>query len=157
MKLKKKKKSVRMRGTRLHGYAMKKHKGKGNRGGVGMSGTGKRADQKKTLVNKLYGNKYFGKMGITSKKTQKKKTFVINLEKIEKEFRKEIISGKEINFEKYKILGEGEISSKVLIRASSASKSAIQKVKKAGGDIILKKKPEKVSKKQSEKERSVKE
>lgn len=139
MKLKKKKKSVRMRGTRLHGHAMKKHKGKGNRGGVGLSGTGKRADQKKTLVNKLYGKKYFGKSGITSRKTQKIKTPTLNVSEIEQKFK----GKKEINLKKYKILGTGDINLAVTINAKAASKSAIEKVKKAGGKIIL---PEKSKK-----------
>jgi len=47
MKLKKRNKRSRIRGTRTCGWAMKKHKGSGNRGGKGMSGTGKRADQRK--------------------------------------------------------------------------------------------------------------
>jgi len=137
MKLVKRKKFSRMRGTRTHGWAMKKHKGKGNRGGVGMSGTGKRADQKKTLINKLYKNKYFGKSGITSRKTQKIKKYTINLQDIEKKFPNQ----KEISLEKYKILGQGEINSKLIIKAGSASKSAIEKIKKLGGNIIL---PEKL-------------
>ena len=62
MKLKKRKKSRKFRGERLHGKAAKKHKGKGNIGGKGMSGTGKRADQKKTLIRNLAYD-YFGSKG----------------------------------------------------------------------------------------------
>ena len=119
MKLKKKKKSKRMRGLRTHGHSAKLNKGKGSHGGKGMAGTGKRADQKKTLVTKLYGNKYFGKQGITSRKTAKKRTNVINLEDIGKKF-----SAGEINLEKYKILGEGEIKGKVRVRLTKESVSA---------------------------------
>ena len=121
-----------MRGLRTHGHSAKLNKGKGSHGGKGMAGTGKRADQKKTLVTKLYGNKYFGKQGITSRKTAKKRTNVINLEDIGKKF-----SAGEINLEKYKILGEGEIKGKYIIKAKAASKSAIEKIEKAGGKIIL--------------------
>lgn len=101
-----------------------------------MAGTGKRADQKKTLVIKLYGNKYFGKQGITSKKTAKKKVKIINLSELAK-FKP---GEKEIDLSEYKILGEGEVKGKYIIKAKAASASAIEKVKKAGGEIILKEK-----------------
>ena len=87
IKIKKRKKSSRMRGRGqgTHGWgARKKHKKSGHRGGKGLSGTGKRADHKKTLVTKLYGSGYFGKKGITSKRTQKDKRDRINLGEIEK-------------------------------------------------------------------------
>ena len=47
----------------------------------------------------------------------------------------------EINLSTYKILGDGEIKSKMLIKAKEASKSAFEKAKKAGGEIITEKKP----------------
>lgn len=135
MKLKKKKKAVRMRGTRTHGWAMKKHKGSGNRGGKGMAGTGKRADHRKTWVIR-YRFPYFGKQGFTSKSTKKKINKVINLIQIQNNYKPG-----EIDLSEYKILGEGEVKGKFIIRASSASASAIEKVEKAGGKIeIVKKK-----------------
>lgn len=120
--------------------ARKKHKKKGHKGGVGMSGTGKRGDQKKTLVLKLYGNAYFGKQGVTSRKTERDTRKRINLGTIQKNI--ESYGKKEgdkwiVNLEKYKILGEGEIKDKLIIHAMGASESAIEKVKKAGGEIIL--------------------
>jgi len=133
MKLKKRKKSSRTK-SRTHGHSAKLNKGSGSRGGKGMAGSGKRGDQKKTLVIKLYGNKYFGKQGITSKKTAKKKVKIINLREIEEKFQ---AGEKEINLSGYKILGEGEIKGKFIIKARAASASAIEKIKKAGGDIII--------------------
>lgn len=124
-----------MRGIRTHGHSAKLNKGKGSRGGKGMSGSGKRADQKKTLVLKKYGKKYFGKQGVTSKKAEKKKEGVINIDDIEKKY-----TEKEISLLDYKILGKGEIKRKITIKAKAASKSAIDKVKKAGGNIIIIKK-----------------
>lgn len=144
---KKRKKSSRMHGKGMGthgGGARKKRKGSGHRGGKGMAGTGKRADHKKTLVTKLYGNKYFGKQGITSKGTKRDKTkkinlqdIIINLEKYGKKTKK----GFEINLKNYKILGSSKIlpKEKLIIHAGDASKSAINKVKKSGGDIILNK------------------
>lgn len=143
MKVKKRKKVSRMhgKGTGSHGWGFRKsHRKSGHRGGKGMSGTGKRSDQKKTLVIKLYGNKYFGKQGITSKKTERDKRKRINLETIEKNlesYGKKSGDKWEINLSNYKILGKGEVKNKLIIRAKEASKSAIEKVEKVGGEIIF--------------------
>ena len=144
MKTHKKKKSVKMHGMNMGthgGGARKKRKGSGHRGGKGMSGSGKRADHKKTLVIKLYGNKYFGKQGITSRGTKRDTRQRINLQQIEMNLEKYGKKGKdgwEINLKNYKILGIGEVKSKLIITAKEASSSAIEKVKKKGGEILLK-------------------
>jgi len=146
MKLKKRKKVSRMhgRGRGSHGWGeRKKHKKKGHRGGKGMAGTGKRADQKKTLITKLYGHSYFGKKGITSKSTKKDKRKRINIQEIQvklEKYGKKSGDKWEINLKDHKILGEGEIKEKLIIKAKGASKSAIDKIKKAGGGIIIEKK-----------------
>jgi large subunit ribosomal protein L15 len=139
----KRRKVSRMHGRKMgtHGWgARKKHKKSGHRGGTGMAGTGKRGDTKTTLITKLFGHDYFGKQGITSRKTKRDTRQRINLQQIEKnleKYGKKTAKGWEINLEKYKILGEGEIKEKLIIKALEASESAIKKVKKAGGDIIL--------------------
>ena len=144
MKTKKRTKSSRMSGQNMgtHGRgARKKAQGSGHRGGKGMSGSGKRADHKKTLITKLYGHKYFGKQGITSKGTKKDKTDKINIEEIGMNLEKygqKKGDAWEINLKNYKILGTGEVQNKLIITAKSASKSAIEKVKKMGGEIIVK-------------------
>ncbi|MBU2504152.1 MAG: uL15 family ribosomal protein [Nanoarchaeota archaeon] len=158
-KTKKKKKSINMRGKSMgtHGWgARKKHKKSGHHGGSGMAGTGKRADQKKTLITKLYGHGYFGKQGITSKKVHKEKEKRINLSEIETNIEK---YGKKtprtpagtwnVELKSYKILA-GEVGlknykvkNKLVITARSASKSAIEKVKKAGGEIKVARTPKK--------------
>ena len=138
MKTKKRKKSSRMhgRGRGTHGGgARKKRKGKGHKGGKGMSGSGKRADHKKTKITKLYGHTYFGKKGITSRRTKKDKRNRINLRDIQNKYK-----AGEIDLRNYKILGSGEVNDKFIIRAKEASKSAIEKIKKSGGEIILEKK-----------------
>jgi len=149
MKTKKRKKSSRMHGMNMGthgGGARKKRKGSGHRGGKGMSGSGKRADHKKTLVIKLYGNKYFGKQGITSKGTERDTRNRINLQQIEMNLEKYGKKGKEgweIDLKDYKILGKGEVKKKLFIKAKQASKSTIEKIEKAGGEIILPKKEKK--------------
>ena len=146
IKTKKRKKSSRMhgRGMGTHGGgARKKRKGSGHRGGKGMSGSGKRADHKKTLVLKKFGHKYFGKQGITSRGTKRDKRQRINLEQIEKNIKKYQNEKGEIVLKDYKILGKGEVKNKLIIIAKEASKSALEKVKEKGGEIVLGKKKEK--------------
>jgi len=149
MKTKKRTKSSRMSGRNMgtHGRgARKKAQGSGHRGGKGMSGSGKRADHKKTLVTKLYGNKYFGKQGVTSRGTKKDKTDKINLQQIElnlEKYGKKNGDAWEINLKNHKILGTGGVKNKLVIKALGASKSAIEKVKEKGGEIIFKSQTEK--------------
>jgi len=147
----KRRKVSRMHGRKMgtHGWgARKKHKKSGHRGGTGMAGTGKRGDQKTTLITKLYGHDYFGKQGITSRKTKRDTKQRINIQQIEKnleKYGKKTTKGWEINLQNYKILGEGEIKEKLIIKALEASESALKKIKKAGGEIIL---PEKKNSKE---------
>jgi len=153
IKTHKRRKVSRMHGRKMgtHGWgARKKHKKSGHRGGTGMAGTGKRADTKTTLITKLFGHDYFGKQGITSRGTKRDTRQRINIQQIEKnleKYGKKTAKGWEINLEKYKILGEGDIKEKLIIKARGASESAIKKVNKAGGEIILpSKKEEKIEK-----------
>jgi large subunit ribosomal protein L15 len=129
MKLKKRKKFGRARGTRLCGWAAKKHKGSGNRGGKGMSGSGKRGDQRKSFVIK-YLFPYFGKRGFTSRPTAKKISNVMNIHELAR------YKEGEVRLEKYKILGQGELKGKYIVKAKSFSKKAREKIEKAGGQAI---------------------
>lgn len=156
-KTKKRKKSGRQRGENTYGHgSRKKWRSSGEQGGHGMSGTGKRADHKKSLIIKLYGNKYFGKQGITSKGTRRKKLLVINLRQIIEKF-----PGKtNIDLKKYKILGDGELKIKLTITARGFTKSAKEKIEKAGGKIIIsetRKKPEENKKEVEKNKQEVKE
>ena len=132
-----------------HGTGCRKNKrGSGQRGGKGMAGTGKRADQKKTLILKKYGHSYFGKQGVTSRGTEKDKRKRINIYSIEmnlenlikKGIAKKTAKGTEINLEKYKLLGNGEVKNKLIITVKEAAKSAVEKIEKAGGKVIIKNK-----------------
>ncbi len=137
MKTKKRNKKSRIRGERTCGFGFRqKKKGHGNKGGHGMAGSGKRADHKKQkaldIAKKAGAKDYFGKKGFTSRKTEKKKEDKINLKDIVVKFKNK----KEIDLAGYKILGEGE-GFKGIVKASSASKNAIEKMKKKGGEIII--------------------
>lgn len=142
MRVKKRRKSVRYRGSQTAKRGKKKKtRGSGNQGGVGMAGTGKRADQKKTLVIKMTGgNNYFGKDKVLRRGNVPAKPDVINLSEISKQ-----IPNKEgiIDLSGYKILGDGEVKGKLKIKASKASASAIEKIKKSGSEITLDKNEEK--------------
>lgn len=145
MAFNKRKKNTRQRGSKTHGWgAMKKHRGKGHQGGAGMAGTGKRADTKKPSIWK--DKHYFGKHGFVSK-TPKVKINPVNVSYIEQHMGKFVSSGlakkeqdsyslelKKIGFNK--LLGDGKISMKLRVTAPYASKTAIEKVKEAGGEII---------------------
>jgi len=145
----------RKKSTRYHGRKMgtcgkgsrTRARKSGTKGGVGMAGSGKRADQKKTLITKIFGNAYFGKQGFTSRGTERDKRKRVNLFSIEsnienyikKGIAKKSGNGFEIDLSGFKILGEGEVKNKMIIKALEASASAIEKVEKAGGKIELKK------------------
>lgn len=128
----------RRKSGRRHGYqtafrgAKERTRGSGNRGGKGMAGTGKRGDQKKTLILNM-SEAYFGKSRTLRRGNHPDKLQVINLDSISKKYHDE----KEIKLPGYKILGEGELTFKTKIHASTASKSAFDKVKKSGSELIL--------------------
>ena len=143
MKIKKRRKVSRMHGHHMgtHGWgARKKHLGSGHRGGCGMGGTGKMGGSKKTMVLKLYGAEYFGKQGITSRGTRRSDNLCMNLDLIEKNLeslKKKCYKDGILDMSAYKILGKGELKTKITIKAKAASESAIKSIEKAGGKIIL--------------------
>ena len=140
---KKRTKASRMHGSHTHGRGFKKKaRGSGHRGGKGMAGTGKRADHKKTLITNMK-EKYFGGPSL---KSHNKKYKVINLSQVE-----EMAKGKpEISLKDYKILARGNINKPLIIHAQSASKSAMDKVEKMGGKIVVEDEPlEKIPKKEA--------
>ena len=134
MKTKTRSKRTRLRGARTCGWGFrKKHKGgKGESGGCGNAGSSKSKRQKLHEEAKKMGFKsYFGKQGITSVSTEKKRENKINLRDIRERFK-----GDKIDLKGYKILGNGD-GFKAVISAKEASKGAIEKMKKAGGEIVL--------------------
>lgn len=141
MTIRKTKKVRRYRGHRTHGGgAAKKRRGAGSRGGRGMAGSGKRADQKKPTIIKLYGTKYFGKKGFVNKNPRKVKAVNIsyiekNLSNFEKKGDSYIVNLKEFGINK--LLGMGKAEDKLIVTVELASKSAVEKIKKIGGYVIL--------------------
>lgn len=135
--IRKTKKNKGMRGYKTHGWgSKKKHRGSGSRGGFGLAGTGKRADHRKSWVLKVYGNTYFGKRGFVRHTGMiEKKSTAINVVELNRLEGSEIDLGK-IGYDK--LLGKGNMNRKVKITVKSASANAIEKIKRAGGEVILK-------------------
>jgi len=138
-KVHKRNKRTRIRGGRSVGMGFrKKKKGHGNKGGHGWSGTGKRGSQKqqKALMyaHSLGFEKYFGRRGLTSAPSAKKRTEQINLNDLKANFFDK--EGQKIEMKDHKILGDGE-GFKAEVHAKAATKSAIEKMEKAGGKIIF--------------------
>ncbi len=144
MTVNKRKKNTRQRGSKTHGWgAKKKHRGKGHQGGAGMAGSGKRADTKKPSIWK--DTHYFGKYGFVSK-TPKVKIYPVNIafieENLENLLSKDLVKkdgafyAVELDKLGYnKLLGDGRVSNKFKIKAKYASKSAMEKIKEAGGEV----------------------
>lgn len=148
MRIKKRKKASRFRGSMTHARGFKKKaRGSGHRGGFGMSGS---ENQKKTLVINLFGNEYFGKDKTLRRGPVAPKLRFINLQFINDNIASLVKQGiakdnkgsYDLSLKGYKVLGDGEIKLKLVINASAASQSAIEKVKKAGGEIKLPQKKE---------------
>ncbi|MDR0471664.1 MAG: uL15 family ribosomal protein, partial [Nitrososphaerota archaeon] len=78
---------------------------------------------------------YFGKHGFTSPQSKNRVESTINLYKLD-----QLKGGTEINLTEMgytKLLGAGLITRALTVQVKAASKSAVQKVEKAGGKLIL--------------------
>ncbi|MEK6943130.1 MAG: uL15 family ribosomal protein [Nanoarchaeota archaeon] len=146
MTINKRSKNVRQRGHSTHGWgSKKKHRGKGHQGGAGMAGSGKRADSKKPSV--WADANYFGKHGFISK-SRTPDINSVNIGYIEIHINK-YLEAKSIKNENgfyvvdlkslgyNKLLASGRVSMKFKINTPYASKSAIEKVSKAGGEVTI--------------------
>jgi large subunit ribosomal protein L15 len=142
----KRKKVTRKKGTENYGKGQgKKTRGSGSRGGFGMSGTGKRSEAK--LMKMTGGDPmYLGKHGFVS--VGARKINAVNIEyieqkldaltlalKIKKEKDLYLINLEELGFNK--LLSKGNAKHKMKITAEMASSNAVEKIKQAGGEVIL--------------------
>ena len=141
----KRKKSVKFRGSKTHGWgAKKKHRGKGHKGGAGRAGSGKKGDAKKPS---FWSWRQFGKIGF-KKKGLKEDIKAINISYLEDNFdnllSKNLIMKENdfftVDISKLgynKLLGSGKAKKKFKIQAKYASNNAIERIKKAGGEVII--------------------
>jgi len=134
-------KTRKFRGSRTcGGGSHKKRRGKGSKGGTGLAGGHK---HKWSYVVK-YDKTRFGRRGFKFPPEIKKRHDVINLRDIEEKLDKFISEGiakeKEgkivLELKNYKVLGTGKISKPIIIKAASFSSTAIEKIRKAGGEVI---------------------
>ncbi len=129
------KKFRKIRGISTSRGNSKRARGAGNRGGRGKAGYGKRAGHKKT---KLRSEPSIKKdKGFTSiKKVKNFHPKTINVGDLDKLSYK---IGNEIDLKKLgydKLLAKGQIRNKLIIKTDNFTKSAKEKVEKAGGKII---------------------
>jgi large subunit ribosomal protein L15 len=126
------------RGSRTQGYGrVGQHRDSGSKGH-------RKVGRHKHLWSYVttYEPDYFGKNGFTSPKSLKHKGNVINVAKldeistkfsVEKE-NKLFIDLTSLGY--YKLLGTGQISKALIVNVPSCSKSATEKIKEAGGQIL---------------------
>lgn len=145
MPIRKRKKNVKQRGSKTHGWgSMKKHRGAGNRGGRGRAGSGKKGDSRKP--SSWHDKKYFGKYGFI-KHGVAKKMKIVNLSYfeqkldslvkqglVEKKNDVFVIDAKKLGFSK--VLGCGKLTKKIKIFSLSFSKEAVEKITSAGGEAV---------------------
>jgi large subunit ribosomal protein L15 len=153
---KKRKKNTRYRGSQTHRRGHRKRtKGSGNRAGFGMAGSGKKSCAKKmTVIDLCGGMNYFGGDKTLRRGRVAPKLKVINLSDLVSRFdnlleqgiAKQTPKGFEFNLKGYKVLAGSGLNAKVSIKATTASKSAIEQVKESGGTIELERSDEEENK-----------
>ncbi|MCS7102332.1 MAG: 50S ribosomal protein L15 [Candidatus Korarchaeum sp.] len=142
------KKSRKMRGSRLHGYGIQRqHRKSGRRGGFGIAGTKKHLW---TWVT-AYEPDYFGRgrRGFKRPRAVIREVRSINLseldeilpELISSGIAKELEDGRlELDLSRIgynKLLGRGSVSRPIVVKVDSASKHAISKLESIGGSVVL--------------------
>ncbi|MBW2986704.1 uL15 family ribosomal protein [Candidatus Woesearchaeota archaeon] len=144
MTAKKRRKSSRNNGSNSCGWGST-HRGAGNRGGRGNAGTGKKGKCKMPQKG-TWTIQFFGKRGFKSKGFADH--YTVNLRSVE-ELLETFVKNKAAVLEKDiytinltdlgidKLLATGKVTKKFKITVKFASKSAIEKVKAAGGEVIL--------------------
>ncbi len=134
----KERKTRKMRGSRTHGYGrIGQHRDAGSRGH-------RKVGRHKHLWSYVTTHEpnYFGKHGFTSPRSLKNKEKIINLAKLdeistlstEKEKGKTHINLTNLGYTK--LLGTGKITKPLTVIVPACSKTAEEKIKKAGGQVL---------------------
>jgi large subunit ribosomal protein L15 len=95
-----------------------------------------------------YEPEYFGKKGFVSSKSLREKENVINIKRLDEiagRFSTEKEGKMFIDLESLgytKLLGTGKIAKSLVVKVTSCTKSAAEKIKEAGGQILMKAKTE---------------
>ncbi len=129
----------KMRGSRTHGHGrVGQHRDAGSKGH-------RKVGRHKHLWSYVttYEPNYFGKHGFTSPQSLSRKENAINLKKltelsqkfsVEKEKGKLHLDLTSLGYTK--LLGTGKISKALIVNVASCSKSAAEKIKEAGGQVL---------------------
>jgi large subunit ribosomal protein L15 len=145
MTINRRKKNVKQRGSKTHGYgSMKKHRGAGSRGGRGNAGSGKRGDVKKPSFRHEGRN---GRHGFSSPLINPRVT-KINLALITQRLAiyvqegqvkksKDVFTLDLASMGYDKLLGSGKIAEKLDVTVYMASARAISKIEAAGGKVTV--------------------
>ena len=142
MSVRKTKKVNKYRAHTTHGGGhRKKRRGAGSRGGRGRAGTGKKSGHKVAGMPPQLGKKGFfahnfktvsvNLMIFTEKNLEK----WLNKEKIKKEGDLYVIDLKQLGYDR--LLGSGHLNKKLKIKVNYITPKALEKVKVAGGEVIM--------------------
>jgi len=135
----KERKTRKMRGSRTHGYGrIGQHRDAGSKGQ-------RKVGRHKHLWSYVVAHEpdYFGKHGFTSPRSLKRKENTINIKQLN-ELTTQTASEKgktNVNLTSLgytKLLGTGKITKPLIVSVPSCSKSAEEKIKKAGGQVLTK-------------------
>lgn len=127
------------RGSRTQGYGrVAQHRRSGSKG---FRKSGRHKGRWSYVIR--YEPDYFGKTGFTSPKSLRQKQNIINVGKLD-EIAEKISSRKEedkifVDLEGLgytKLLGTGKVTKPIIVKVTAYSKSAAEKVKEAGGQIL---------------------
>jgi len=133
----KERKTRKMRGSRTHGYGrIGQHRDAGSRGH-------RKVGRHKHLWSYVAAHEpdYFGKHGFTSPQSLKRKENTINIKQLSNLAAETTVEkGKtRVNLTSLgytKLLGTGKIAKPLTVTVASCSKSAEEKIKKAGGQVV---------------------
>ncbi len=146
--IRRKRKVRKLRGSHTHGWGCKKkHRGGGSKGGKGMAGTGKRKNTKWTWTIK-YAPDHLGKRGFHRPKAVQYAPQTINLSDIDENF--ELFRDMGVIYEEEgklvfdatqlgvdKVLGTGKLTRAIVVKAYYVTPKAEEKIKAAGGEVLL--------------------
>jgi large subunit ribosomal protein L15 len=125
----------KFRGSRTQGYGrIGQHRDSGSKGH-------RKVGRHKHLWSYVVTHEpdYFGKSGFTSPQSLHRHENVINLKKLEEITQTTKEEKTQINLSEMgytKLLGTGKVTKPLTVQVASYSKSAAEKIKKAGGEII---------------------
>ncbi len=134
----------RMRGRRTHGRGHKGGRGKGLRGGFGMSGLHKH--KFKWMVK--YDPDHFGAYGFVRHHDAEREPRALNLLQVQEDLgtfrergwavQRDGVTEVDLTKAGYtKLLSRGSVKVPLRVVVAQASQAAVQKVKQAGGEVVL--------------------